>query len=149
MNLFPITMWHSTFIDHTRKSVSNWKQNHLNYDASNFYPKPDSWKFHPWKEKNHSWMKVSSVDVMEKCHPWMSSVDGEMSFIDGERPSMDGNVIRGCHPWMTLLSMDHIHRWRRQMTDMDGVIITWKDELIRWLWTSKYPSQKQQRTHFG
>ena len=35
---------------------------------------------------------------MEKGYPWMEK----------------------CHPWMKVLSVDDIHGWRRQMTDMDG-----------------------------
>ena len=40
--------------------------------------------YHPW---------------MEKCHPWMSS--------------MDESVILGCHPRMALPSADDRHRWSR------------------------------------
>ena len=46
---------------------------------------------HPWMEEPHPWMKVSSVDVIHgwrnlihewKCHPLMSSMDGEPSSLD-------------------------------------------------------------------
>ena len=107
MNLFPIASWHSTFIDLTRKSVSNWKQIHLKYEQA-FFTKNLTVEnsIHGWRNLIHGL----------KCHPWMSSMDGEMSSIngemsstDGEMSSMDGSVIRGCHSWMTLPSIDFIH----------------------------------------
>ena len=71
---------------------------------------------HPWMEKCHP--------RMEKCHPWMSSMDGGMS-------SMDGSIIHGCHSWMTLPSVDAIHGWRRQITDMDTAYTALNYQLIR------------------
>ena len=98
MNLFPITHRLSCKIYESRVPRGHWKQIHLKHDKSNFFPKADSRKFHPW---------------LEKCHPWMSSIDGEMSSMDRERSSMDGKMssmdgsdIGGCHPWMTLPSVD-------------------------------------------
>ena len=63
----------------------------LRHDASNFLPKPDSWKFHPWMEKSHhGW----------KCHPWMSSIDGEISSMD------ELSSILRYHPWMKFRDED-------------------------------------------
>ena len=45
---------------------------------------------------------------IEKCHLWMSSMDGEVSSMDGEMSSKDESAICGCHPWMTLPRMEMI-----------------------------------------
>ena len=38
----------------------------------------------------------------------MSSMNEEVSSMDGEKLSMDESVIRGYHPWMTLTSVDNL-----------------------------------------
>ena len=92
---------------------------------------------HGWRNLIHEW----------KCHPWKLSMDGEMSSMDGEMSSMDGkvssmdvihgkrNVIHGWLflPWMP--SIDDIHGWRRQMTDMDAayiIIVIFMNMQILW-----------------
>ena len=57
---------------------------------------------------------------MEKCHPWISSMDGEISSMDGEMSSIDESVIRGYHLWMTHPSVDVIHGWMETMDDGHG-----------------------------
>ena len=109
----------------------NWKQIHLNYDASNFYQKSDSWKFHPWMQKSHPWM--------EKCHPWMEEchlwhiaqfftyLPTWIPSIDGETSSMDESAICGCHTWM-----ERCHPW---LSSMDGEMSSMDEEDGWQTWT--------------